>query len=88
MHVHFDGVRVPVTASWLQVVSALTTAALQAEIGQSSTQYGAFWPMLPGYISNVAVFDAVLSASTTKDHYTQKTWRPENQLSYGAMELR
>ena len=68
--VYFDGVSVPVTTASTSG-SAPTTAGTGGDwsIGRNGAFAGQYFP---GYISNVAVFDAVLSASTIKDHYTKK----------------
>ena len=68
--ISFDGISVPVGAASTSG-GAPTTAGTGGDwsigrFGANATLY------FPGYISNVAVFDAVLSASTIKDHYTKK----------------
>ena len=68
--VYFDGVSVPIGPA-IVGGTAPTTAGTGGDwsIGRNGAFAGQYFP---GYISNVAVFDAVLSASTIKDHYTKK----------------
>ena len=68
--ISFDGVSVPVTAASTGG-TAPTSAGTGGDFsigrkGANASNYA------NGYISNVAVFNAVLSASTIKDHYTKK----------------
>jgi len=68
--ISFDGISVPVQTA-TAAGTAPTTAGTGGDFsigrkGASSSEYA------PGYISNVAVFDAVLSASTIKQHATYK----------------
>ena len=68
--IYFDGVSVPVAAA-VTAGTAPTTAGTGGDFsigrkGASASEYA------PGYISNVAVFDAVLSAATIKEHSTYK----------------
>ena len=68
--IYFDGISVPVAAATTGG-SAPTAAGTGGDF--SIGRWGAFTSQyFAGYISNVAVFDAVLSASTIKDHYTKK----------------
>jgi hypothetical protein len=68
--IYFDGVSVPVAAA-VTGGTAPTTAATGGDfsIGRKGAFAGNYFP---GYISNVAVFDAVLSAATIKNHSTIK----------------
>ncbi len=68
--VYFDGVSVPVAAASTSG-TAPTTAGTGGDfsIGRIGAYAGNYFP---GYISNVAVFDAVLSAATIRDHATRK----------------
>lgn len=68
--IYFDGVSVPVAAA-ATGGTAPTTAGTGGDFsigrkGASATEY------FPGYISNVAVFNAVLSAATIREHATYK----------------
>ena len=68
--IYFDGVSVPVVAAGT-AGTAPTTAGTGGDFsigrkGASASEYA------PGYISNVAVFDAVLSAATIKQHASYK----------------
>ena len=68
--IYFDGVEVPVQTA-VTSGTAPTTAGTGGDfsvgrLGAYNAEYFA------GYISNVAVFDAVLSAATIKDHSTLK----------------
>ena len=67
---YFDGVSVPVNAA-VTGGTAPTTAGTGGDfsIGRRGGYAGQYFP---GYISNVAVFDAVLSATTIKNHSTIK----------------
>ena len=68
--VYFDGVSVPLQAASTGG-TAPTTAGTGGDwsIGGNGAYAGNYFT---GYISNVAVFDAVLSAATIKDHSTRK----------------
>ena len=68
--IYFDGVSVPVAAATTGG-TAPTTAGTGGDfsIGRSGAYNAGYFP---GYISNVAVFDAVLSAATIKQHSTYK----------------
>ena len=68
--VYFDGVSVPLQAASTGG-TAPTTAGTGGDwsIGRNGAYAGNYFT---GYISNVAVFDAVLSAATIKDHSTLK----------------
>ena len=68
--ISFDGISVPVAAA-VTGGTAPTTAGTGGDfsIGRAGAA-GSFYA--PGYISNVGVFDAVLSAATIKDHSTRK----------------
>ena len=67
--IYFDGVAVPTATT--TAGTAPTTAGTGGDfsIGRAGAYAGLYFP---GYISNVAVFDAVLSAATIKDHSTYK----------------
>jgi Concanavalin A-like lectin/glucanases superfamily len=68
--IYFDGAEVPTAAS-VASGTAPTTAGTGGDF--SIGRYGAYASRyFPGYISNVAVFDAVLSAATIKQHATYK----------------
>jgi hypothetical protein len=68
--IYFDGISVPVAAA-VTTGSAPTTAGTGGDfsIGRPGASAGNYFP---GYISNVAVFDAVLSAATIRQHATYK----------------
>jgi hypothetical protein len=67
--IYLDGIAVPTVTS--TTGTAPTTAATGGDwsIGRSGLYTGAY---ANGYISNVAVFDAVLSAATIRQHATYK----------------
>lgn len=68
--IYFDGVAVPVSAA-ATGGTAPTTAGTGGDF--SVGRYGAYASnYFAGYISNVAVFDAVLSAATIREHATRK----------------
>lgn len=68
--IYFDGVSVPVQAA-VTGGTAPTTAGTGGDF--SIGRMGAYAVgYFPGYISNVAVFDAVLSAATIRQHATYK----------------
>jgi len=68
--IYFDGVSVPVAAA-VTSGTAPTTAGTGGDF--SVGRYGAYaGNYFAGYISNVAVFDAVLSAATIREHSTYK----------------
>jgi len=68
--IYFDGVSVPVAAA-VTSGTAPTTAGTGGDF--SVGRYGAYaGNYFAGYISNVAVFDAVLSAATIREHATRK----------------
>jgi len=68
--IYFDGVSAPVQAA-TTAGTAPTTAGTGGDwsIGRAGAYAGQYFP---GYISNVAVFDAVLSAATIREHATRK----------------
>ena len=67
--IYIDGVSVLVAAA-VTAGTAPTTAGTGGDF--SIGRKGGAAEYFPGYISNVAVFDAVLSAATIKDHSTRK----------------
>ncbi len=68
--IYFDGISVPVQAAVTAGTNPTTAGAAGdfsvGRLGGNSSLY------FPGYISNVAVFDAVLSAATIRQHATYK----------------
>lgn len=68
--IYFDGVEVPITAA-ITGGTAPTTAGMGGDwsIGRNGAANSFYFA---GYISNVAVFDAVLSQATIKQHATYK----------------
>jgi len=67
--IYFDGVSVPVAAATGGTAPTVAGTGGDFSIGRrgaSAVEY------FPGYISNVAVFDAVLSAATIREHATRK----------------
>jgi hypothetical protein len=67
--IYIDGVSIPVQAAGT-AGTAPTTAGTGGDF--SIGRKGAAAEYFPGYISNVAVFDAVLSAATIRQHATYK----------------